>query len=73
MFRRAISVINQGDCRSITVASGYPNAQVRAHYQGVRSPFQAGHEGSIPFARSFARSDEEPPGNQASADRLFDH
>src|SRR6266568_2702784 len=34
------------------VPSGYLSAQVRARDRDVRSPFQAGHEGSIPFARS---------------------
>jgi hypothetical protein len=73
-----VPVISQGDYRSTTVPKSYPDAQVRAYDRGVRSPFQAGHEGSIPFARAFARStfarsNQEAPGNQASADRLFDH
>jgi len=38
------------------VPSGYPKTQVRAHDHGVRSPFLAGHEGSIPFARSSEKS-----------------
>jgi len=50
--RRAINVINQGNHGSTTATSGHPNAHVRARDSEVRSTSQAGHEGSIPFARS---------------------
>jgi hypothetical protein len=41
-YSRAISVpVSQSEQGSTTVPSGYPNAQVRAHNQGVRAAFQA--------------------------------
>ncbi len=46
--------INQGDPGSVTVTTGYPNPQASARDGHGRYTFQAGHEGSIPFARSSA-------------------
>src|SRR5262249_52027441 len=60
--------ISQGDHRSATATSGYPNAQVRAHDHDVRSTFQAGHEGPIPFARS-----DQKPQVTAQVTRRDDH
>jgi hypothetical protein len=46
--------INEGDPESVTVTTGYPNPQASAHDGHARYTFQAGHEGSIPFARSLS-------------------
>jgi hypothetical protein len=64
----------QGDWRSVTATYGYSRACEQANAfaaQGQAMPpiFQAGHEGSIPFARS----ERESPGNQARAGGLLDH
>ncbi len=44
--------INPGDQGSVTVTTGQPDPQVSARDGHPRYTFQAGHEGSIPFARS---------------------